>query len=136
MVWAGHHPGYRKVERRADARNHGAGKVRAEGEMRKEGVPPAKYTLTRYLRAKLKKPWGEFFPPLDVRTARFEASFSTAPLVITVGDRVTDTLAELGRAPDVHIIDLKERRQGREASSAPFNTLIRVRNPPGGLTTE
>lgn len=60
----------------------------------------------------------------------------SAPLVITVGDRVTQTMHELGRDPDLQVVDEVERRLPREAPSAPYSRLLRAANPAGTVTAE
>ncbi len=60
-----------------------------------------------------------------------------APLV-SVGDRVTYSLLENGRRPEVAIIDLKERRS-REASAAyrlSGYLILSSSNPPGRITRD
>jgi hypothetical protein len=55
-------------------------------------------------------------------------------MVIAVGDRVTETLGNIGRTPDVQVVDGVERRAAREFPNVPYARLIRVRNPAGTLT--
>ena len=55
-------------------------------------------------------------------------------MVVTVGDRVTETLASAGRPPDIHVIDGVERRGRRELPEVPYARVVRVRNPAGTLT--
>jgi hypothetical protein len=55
-------------------------------------------------------------------------------MVITVGDRVTETLGKIGRTPDVQVVDGVERRVAREAPGVPYARLVRVKNPAGTLT--
>jgi len=59
-----------------------------------------------------------------------------SPFVITVGDRVTDFAHEVGRNPDVQVVDGVERRQRRLAPVVPFSRLLKVRNPAGAITPE
>jgi uncharacterized protein (UPF0218 family) len=56
--------------------------------------------------------------------------------VVSVGDRVTESLQELGRTPDVQIVDEVERRTRRPAPEVPFARLYRARNPAGTITVE
>ncbi len=64
------------------------------------------------------------------------------PKVICVGDVVTEYCLRAGRLPDVVIVDGRTRRQdlGRQAtgqlSEAGAHQVLRVSNPPGGLTPE
>jgi GTP-dependent dephospho-CoA kinase len=54
--------------------------------------------------------------------------------VISVGDRVTESLQALGRTPDVQVVDEVERRVKRGAPDAPFVRLLRAANPAGTIT--
>lgn len=56
--------------------------------------------------------------------------------MITVGDRVTETMHELGRTPDLQIVDQVERRVRRAAPEMGYVTLIRASNPAGKITRE
>ena len=93
-------------------------------------------TLTPYIRRRLKKPLGKLFLPEQVDSPTFRRILEAAPLVVTVGDRVTDTIQALGRTPDIQIVDAKEQRKQRKAPEAPFKKLIRVKNPAGVLTSQ
>ena len=95
----------------------------------------ARYALTRSLRGRLKKPMGRFFTPEELTSPQFRKSFEDATLVITVGDRVTDTVHAIGRTPDVQVVDGRERREERREPDAPFKKLIEVSNPAGSLTS-
>jgi uncharacterized protein (UPF0218 family) len=66
----------------------------------------------------------------------FEAALRGAETVVTVGDRVTETVAGLGRTPDVHIVDGLERRHRRSPPRVKHVVSISVRNPPGTITME
>ncbi|MDA4120903.1 MAG: GTP-dependent dephospho-CoA kinase family protein [Thaumarchaeota archaeon] len=57
-------------------------------------------------------------------------------MVITVGDRVTETIGGLGRTPDIQVVDGKENRKKREPPDVPYVRLIRVENPAATLTSE
>jgi uncharacterized protein (UPF0218 family) len=56
--------------------------------------------------------------------------------VISVGDRVTETLQALGRTPDVQVIDEVERRARRMPPEVPYVRLVRASNPAGTITVE
>ena len=58
----------------------------------------------------------------------------SSPLVISVGDRVTESLHALGRTPDVQVVDEVERRVKRAAPDVPFVRLLRAANPAGTIT--
>jgi len=70
----------------------------------------------------------------EVGGAEFRSLANGASMVITVGDRVTDTLGSIGRAPDVQVIDGVERRSRRQPPNVPFARLVRVKNPAGTIT--
>src|SRR5579863_6503740 len=55
-------------------------------------------------------------------------------MLITVGDRVTETVGELGRTPDVQVVDSKENRKGRTPPDVPFARLVEVENQPGSIS--
>ena len=56
-------------------------------------------------------------------------------MVITVGDRVTETLGEVGRTPEVQVVDGIERRSRRELPRVPYARLVKIKNPAGRITT-
>jgi GTP-dependent dephospho-CoA kinase len=93
------------------------------------------YVLTPNLRRKLKKPLGRLFPSVDVRGEDFLAVVTGASLVVTVGDRVTETLQETtGRSPDVFVVDGMERRAAREIPRVAHGSAVKARNPAGRIT--
>jgi uncharacterized protein (UPF0218 family) len=55
-------------------------------------------------------------------------------MVITVGDRVTETLGAQGRVPDVQVVDSRENRKGRTPPGVAYARRIEVTNPPGTIT--
>jgi GTP-dependent dephospho-CoA kinase len=88
------------------------------------------------MRPKLAKPIGRLFTPETMKSPAFERLVREAPMVITVGDRVTEMLGKLGRPPDVQVVDGKENRILRKPPDVPFARLIEVENAPGTLTTD
>ena len=94
------------------------------------------YKLPEILRPKLAEPLGALFTAKEVEGPEFGTLVREAAMVITVGDRVTDTLEEMNRNPDVQVVDGVERRVVREAPKAPYARLVKVKNPPGTLTDE
>ena len=91
--------------------------------------------LTPGLRRKLKNPLGRFFPAMDVRGEDFLSLVTGAKLVVTVGDRVTETLQETtGRSPDVFVVDGMERRSAREIPRVAHGSTLKAKNPAGGIT--
>jgi uncharacterized protein (UPF0218 family) len=95
---------------------------------------PRVHRLPERLRAELGRPLGRVFSGEETESGEFEALVHQAPMVITVGDRVTETLGVLGRTPDVQVVDGVERRRRREPPEVPFRRIVRVRNPAGTIT--
>ncbi|HUH99965.1 MAG TPA: GTP-dependent dephospho-CoA kinase family protein, partial [Nitrososphaerales archaeon] len=55
--------------------------------------------------------------------------------IVTVGDRVTETLQEtMGRSPDVFVVDGLERRAVREVPQIAHASTLKAKNPAGTLT--
>ena len=58
-------------------------------------------------------------------------------IVITVGDRTTENILQLGLKPQIQIIDCLEKRNQRTAPiDDTVNTKLSCRNPPGEITEE
>jgi hypothetical protein len=57
-------------------------------------------------------------------------------MLITVGDRVTEFAHQLGRTPDVQVVDEIERRQNRGAPDVPYSLQLKAKNPAGSITAE
>lgn len=94
------------------------------------------YSLPDDLRATLAKPLGRVFEGGEVSGEEFRELIRATPMAVTVGDRVTDTLAEMGRTPDVQVVDGVERRAKRSPPEVPFSRVIRVKNPAGAITDD
>jgi uncharacterized protein (UPF0218 family) len=94
------------------------------------------YKLPESLRPRLAKPLGRFFAAGEVEGAEFRGLVTKSHFVVTVGDRVTETVGAMGRTPDIQVVDGKENRKGREPPDVPYARLIEVANPAGGLTEE
>jgi hypothetical protein len=92
--------------------------------------------VTPSLRRKLKRPVGRLYRANEVKLPEFIRTLRTSPFVVSVGDRVTESLQKLGRTPDVHVIDEVERRVRRLAPEVPFVRLVRASNPAGTITIE
>lgn len=95
---------------------------------------PRAYRLPVELRPKLAEPLGRVYSAEETQGKEFRVLARGAPMVVTVGDRVTETLELLGRTPDVQVVDGVERRQARELPNVPFARLLKVGNPAGSLT--
>ncbi len=94
------------------------------------------YRLPEELRPKLAEPLGRVFSGEEAAGPEFEKLVREAPMVVTVGDRVTDTLANLGRIPEVQVVDGVERRRKRDPPRSGYARLLKVKNPAGTLTLE
>ncbi|MDG6985774.1 MAG: DUF359 domain-containing protein [Nitrososphaerota archaeon] len=92
------------------------------------------YKLPEELRQKLAEPLGIVYSGEEVDGKEFKALVGHAPMVITVGDKVTETLGAMGRVPDVQVVDGVERRSKRDPPDVPYRRLIRVKNPAGTIT--
>ncbi len=92
------------------------------------------YRLPEGMRPKLAKPLGVVFKEEEASGKEFERLVRNAPMGVTVGDRVTDTLGSIGRTPDVQVVDGVERRIAREVPKVPYARLVKVKNPAGTLT--
>src|SRR2546428_12643004 len=99
-------------------------------------MPLKEYRLPISLRQRLAKPIGKLFKDEETKGRAFRSELEKASFVITVGDRVTERIAELGRIPEVQVVDGRERRVERRMPAVHYGRLIRVRNPPGTITNE
>lgn len=94
------------------------------------------HRLPEELRAELAIPLGTVYSAEEAEGPDFERLVRSAPMTITVGDRVTDTLGSMGRTPDVQVVDGVERRVVRAVPTVPYARLIKVKNPAGMLTED
>lgn len=77
---------------------------------------------------------GTLYRAEQLHEREFMDALLSSPLVISVGDRVTESLHALGRTPDVQVVDEVERRVKRDAPDVPFVRLLRAANPAGTIT--
>jgi GTP-dependent dephospho-CoA kinase len=94
------------------------------------------YRLPEELRTRLAVPLGTVYSAEQTKGTDFENLVRSAPMTVTVGDRVTDTLGAMGRTPDVQVVDGVERRVVRTIPAVPYARLIRVKNPAGMITDD
>ena len=94
------------------------------------------FRLPESLRPKLAEPLGRVFGPEEVGGKELTKLAREASMVVTVGDRVTETLHSLGATPAVHVVDGVERRSKREPPDVPYLRLVKVSNPAGTLTQD
>ena len=99
-------------------------------------MPLKQYSLPASLRERLGAPLGKLFTDEETGSRAFLAELRKAKFVVTVGDRITERIAELGRVPDVQVVDGRERRMQRRTPDVKYMSLVRVRNPAGGITDE
>ena len=92
--------------------------------------------LPEGLRTRLARPLGRLFSAEEVKGQSFLEVFREAPMVITVGDRVTETLGARGRVPDVQVVDSRENRKERAPPNVAYARRIEVENPPGTITED
>lgn len=95
---------------------------------------PKVYRLPEGLRARLARPIGRLFSAEEVKGQSFAEVVRKASMVITVGDRVTETLGAQGRVPDVQVVDSQENRKERAPPEVAFARKIEINNPPGTIT--
>jgi uncharacterized protein (UPF0218 family) len=94
------------------------------------------FRLPEALRPKLAEPLGEVFDSREAAGERFVKLAREASMVVTVGDRVTETLHSIGMTPAVHVVDGVERRSRRDPPEVPYARLVKVSNPAGTLTQD
>src|SRR2546425_6483595 len=99
-------------------------------------MPLKEYRLPSSLRERLAKPIGKLFKDEETNGRAFRSGLERATFVITVGDRVTERIAELGRIPEVQVVDGRERRVARSVPEVEYRRLIRGGNRPGTITNE
>jgi uncharacterized protein (UPF0218 family) len=76
------------------------------------------------------------FPAERLVSKDFLDTLNASRMLITVGDRVTEFAHQLGRTPDVQVVDGVERRRTRVAPDVPYSRQLKARNPAGALTSE
>ena len=89
------------------------------------------------LRDQLKKPLGDLFSNDNPHLATLIKKISAESILITVGDRTTENMLQLGLKPQIQIIDgLEKRNQRIVPADDTINTNLSCRNPPGEITEE
>ncbi len=91
--------------------------------------------LTPGLRRRLKRPLGVLYSADRLGSKDFLDTLSASRMLITVGDRVTEFAHQLGRTPDVQVVDELERRKARTAPDVPYSRLLKARNPAGSIAS-
>ena len=89
------------------------------------------------LRDQLKNPLGNLISDNDPNKENIIKEISAESTIITVGDRTTENMLQLGLKPQVQIIDgLEKRNQRIVLTDDTVNTNLSCKNPPGEITEE
>ena len=89
------------------------------------------------LRDQLKNPLGNLISDNDPNKENIIKKISAESVLITVGDRTTENMLQLGLKPQIQIIDgLEKRNQRIVPTDDTINTKLSCRNPPGEITEE
>ena len=93
--------------------------------------------LSDDLRDQLKNPLGNLVSDNDPNKENIIKKISAESVLITVGDRTTENMLQLGLKPQIQIIDgLEKRNQRIVPTDDTINTKLSCRNPPGEITEE
>ena len=89
------------------------------------------------LRDQLKTPLGNLISDNDPNKENIIKKISAESVIITVGDRTTENMLQLGLKPQIQIIDgLEKRNQRVVTADDTINTNLSCKNPPGEITEE
>ena len=93
--------------------------------------------LPENLRDQLKIPLGDLIKEENVNKENILSKIGSEPIVITVGDRTTENMINLGIMPQIQIVDgLEKRNQRLVPKDDTINTNLSCKNPPGEITEE
>jgi len=93
--------------------------------------------LPENLRDQLKIPLGDLIKEENVNKENILTKFGSEPIVITVGDRTTENMINLGIMPQIQIVDgLEKRNQRLVPKDDTIKTNLSCKNPPGEITEE
>ena len=93
--------------------------------------------LSDDLRDQLKNPLGNLVSDNDPNKENIIKKISAESVLITVGDRTTENMLQLGLKPQIQIIDgLEKRNQCIVPTDDTVKTKLSCRNPPGEITEE
>ena len=93
--------------------------------------------LPENLRDQLKIPLGDLIKEENVNKENILTKVGSESLVITVGDRTTENMINLGVMPQIQIIDGLEKRNKRLVpTDDAINTNLSCKNPPSEITEE
>ena len=89
------------------------------------------------LRDQIKNPLGVLISDNDPNKENIIKKISAESIIITVGDRTTENMLQLGLRPQIQIIDGLEKRNKRTVpADDTINTNLSCINPPGEITEE
>jgi len=89
------------------------------------------------LRDQLKNPLGNLISDNDPNKENIKKKISAESVIITVGDRTTENMLQLGLKPQIQIIDgLEKRSECAVPADDTINTKLSCKNPPGEITEE
>ena len=93
--------------------------------------------LPNDLRDQLKNPLGNLVSDNDPNKENIIKKISAESVLITVGDRTTENMLQLGLKPQIQIIDGLEKRSERAVPTDDMiSTRLSCKNPPGEITEE
>ena len=93
--------------------------------------------LPENLREDLKIPLGDLINNIDVNNKNIQTKINPKSIIITVGDKTTENIINLGIRPQIQIIDGLEKRNQRDIPlDDKINTVLTCKNPPGEITQE
>ena len=91
--------------------------------------------LPENIRNQLKIPLGDLIK--DVNKENILSKISSESIVITVGDRTTENMIDLGIRPQIQVIDgLEKRNQRNIPIDKTIRTELTCKNPSGEITEE
>jgi uncharacterized protein (UPF0218 family) len=91
--------------------------------------------LPENLRDQLKNPLGNLIKDNDPNKKNVLKKIYAESIIITVGDRTTENMVQLGLRPQIQIIDgLEKRNQRLVPADDAINTKLSCKNPPGEIT--
>ena len=89
------------------------------------------------LRDQLKNPLGNLISDNDPNKENILKKISVESIIITVGDRTTENILQLGLKPQIQIIDgLEKRSECVVPADDTISTKLSCKNPPGEITKE
>ena len=93
--------------------------------------------LPENLREDLKIPLGDLINDIDVNNKNIQAKINPKSIIITVGDKTTENIINLGIRPQIQIIDgLEKRNQCDIPLDDKISTVLTCKNPSGEITQE